>query len=90
MCDWKNIMVVGTDEKAIVMACYELENLLNLRKGPFLRKGKWDFKRRFSPRMIHSGWDFDVFPDNYLRKIAHYGFDSVIILLQEIRCDISP
>ncbi len=79
VCDGTGILVAGSDEKLAGRGCYELENIMNLRKGPFMKKGSRDFKNRFSPRMIHSGWDYDAFPENYLRKIAHSGFDSVLV-----------
>ena len=79
VCDGTGILVAGSDEKLVARGCHELENLLNLRRGPFLKPGEWEFENRFSPRMVHSGWDFDVFPDQYLNQIAHHGFDSVLV-----------
>ncbi len=79
VCDRQNIYIVGADEKNAARGCYAVENKLNLRRAPCLKTGEWILENRFSPRMTHSGWGLDVFPDNYLNKIAHAGYDSILI-----------
>ena len=39
---------------------------------------RWLYKPAFSPQMVHSGYGFDEFPDEYLMRIARankYGLD---------------
>ena len=65
------VEIRAADNRALHQAYYHLEDLMNLRRAPFLKIGRERRRMRFSPRMIHSGYGCDVFPDNYLKRIAH-------------------
>ena len=73
------IVVTAADERGIAQALYDLENLLTDRKAPFLKKKTFEKKPLFSPRMIHSGYGMDEFPDEYLNACAHHGFDAILV-----------
>ena len=77
----REIRLSGTED-SIRRAGFHLEDHLNLREGPFLQPGKQEFHPQFSPRMIHSGWGMDEYPDSHLRAIAHAGFDSIIVFVK--------
>ena len=64
----KGIAVTAADDRGIAQALYDLENCMNDRKAPFLKKGVSEKKPLFSPRMIHSGYAIDEFPDAYLKS----------------------
>jgi hypothetical protein len=73
------IVVCGCDERGTGQGCYFLEDLMNLRQGPFLEPQDIIRQPLFSPRMIHSGWGIDQFPDPHLNAIAHAGMDTLLL-----------
>lgn len=84
VCNDKQIIVCGNDERGTAQGCYYLEDLMNLKEAPVI---KWqDIVRKpvFSPRMVHSGWGMDQFPDSHLKAIAHYGFDAIILTVKGV------
>ncbi|MBQ6329917.1 MAG: hypothetical protein IJI35_12945 [Kiritimatiellae bacterium] len=80
------VKVRAVDSRAAAQALYHLEDLMNLRGAPFLRKGVEKRRSRFSPRMTHSGWAVDVFPDAHLAQIAHAGMDAIVIFVRDVDC----
>lgn len=75
----ETVTVHGFDERGVGQGCYYLEDLLNLREGPFLEAQDVVRAPIFSPRMIHSGWGIDQFPDPHLNAIAHAGMDAILV-----------
>lgn len=73
------IVIHGCDERGVGQGCYYLEDLMNLREGPFVAKQDTVRAPAFSPRMIHSGWGIDQFPDPHLNAIAHAGMDAILV-----------
>ncbi len=73
------VNVTASDERSLAQALYHLEDLMNLRAAPYLKIGVENRERLFSPRMTHSGWACDDFPDAYLRRIAHAGMDAILV-----------
>lgn len=84
VCSKNRIIVCGFDERGAAQGSYYLEDLMNLREAPFLKLQ--DVKREpvFSPRMTHSGWGIDQFPDAHLNAMAHYGFDSILVFARGV------
>jgi hypothetical protein len=78
------VKVAAADSRAAAQALYHLEDLMNLRGGPFLKKGVESRRSMFSPRMTHSGWAVDVFPDAHLAQIAHAGMDAIVIFVKDV------
>ncbi len=78
------VTVQAADERAFAQALYHLEDLMNLRKAPFLKKGTEMRRSMFSPRMTHSGWGVDVFSDAHLAQIAHAGMDAIVIFIKDV------
>ena len=78
------ITVCGHDERGTGQACYYLEDLMNLREAPFLTAGDRTREPVFSPRMVHSGWGIDQFPDPHLNAIAHTGFDAILVFVKGV------
>ncbi|MGD9496454.1 MAG: hypothetical protein AB7Y46_09095 [Armatimonadota bacterium] len=76
------ITVCGCDERGVGQGCYFLEDLMNLREGPFLEPQDIVRAPIFSPRMIHSGWGIDQFPDQHLNAIAHAGMDAILVFVK--------
>ena len=78
------VEVVASDERSYARALYHLEDLMDLRGGPFLKKGAETRRALFSPRMSHSGYELDRFPDAYLAQMARHGFDAILIFVRDI------
>lgn len=78
------VKITAADSRAAAQALYHLEDLMNLRRAPFLSKGAEMRRPMFSPRMTHSGWGLDVFPDSHLAQIAHAGMDAIVIFVRAI------
>ena len=76
------VVICGYDERGVGQACYHLEDLMNLREAPFLMQTDQVREPVFSPRMVHSGWGIDQFPDAHLNAVAHAGFDSILIFVK--------
>jgi hypothetical protein len=73
------IVICGCDERGTGQGCYYLEDLMNLREAPFVETQDRARTPIFSPRMVHSGWGIDQFPDPHLNAIAHAGMDAVLV-----------
>ena len=56
-----------------------LEDTLNLREAPFLKTGVERRKKLITPRIVHSGWGIELFPDSHLNAIMHAGFDAIAV-----------
>lgn len=97
-CNAHVITIEGADERGIAMGCYYLESVMTMREAPFIPHTDGLLKEPlFSPRMIHSAYAMDVFTENYLKRIAHAGFDTILVYLQKDAnhgingpCDFNP
>ncbi len=76
------ISICGFDERGVGQGCYYLEDLMNLREGPFVPVMDEVRAPVFSPRMVHSGWGIDRYPDQHLNAMAHAGMDSILIFVK--------
>lgn len=79
-----SIIVCGFDARGTAQGSYYLEDLMNLREAPFLKRQNVKREPVFSPRMTHSGWGIDQFPDAHLNSMAHYGFDSILVFARGV------
>lgn len=78
------VKITAADSRAAAQALYHLEDMMNLRRAPFLRAGTKTRRSMFSPRMTHSGWAVDVFPDGHLSQIAHAGMDAILVFIKDV------
>ncbi len=81
-CTQNRVTICGADPLGTAHGSYFLEDLMNLREAPFLTVQSIVRQPVMTPRMVHSGWGMDQFPDSQLRAMAHYGFDSVIVTVR--------
>lgn len=80
----ESIVVCGCDERGVGQGSYYLEDLMNLREAPFVKRQDTVREPVFSPRMIHSGWGLDVYPDAHLNAMAHAGIDAILVFVKDI------
>lgn len=78
------VRVMGFDSRGCAQGCYQLEDRMNRIRAPFLSLGHFHFAPAFSPRMVHSGYQMDRFPDAHLSAIAHAGMDAIIIFVKDV------
>lgn len=71
------ITVEGYDPMGVAQGLYYLEDLMNLRKAPFLKKGVIKRKAVFSGRYTHSPLGMFEWPDEALAMVAHAGMDCI-------------
>jgi hypothetical protein len=83
-----NVVVTGFDSAGACQGSILLEDLMNFRQAPFLRRGTTARKPLFSPRMIHSGFGLDQYPDEHLAAIAHAGLDAILVFVKDV--DTTP
>jgi hypothetical protein len=77
----QRIVICGHEDHGTAQGCYYLEERMNLRAGPMVEHQDLTREPLFSPRMIHSGWGLDHYPDDYLNLMAHYGFDAALLFV---------
>ena len=80
----RSIVISAFDERGAAQALYYLEDLMTFRKAPFLEKGVNAKRAMYSPRMVHSGYGIDWFPDAHLSAIAHAGMDAILLFVKEV------
>ena len=72
------ITIKGNTRRGVIY----LEDEMRFRKAPFLKKGETTKKDMFSPRMVHSAWGLDQYPDSHLNAIIHAGFDAILVYVK--------
>ena len=87
-CNSNEITIRACDEKGACQGCYFLEDLMNLREAPFIKQDSFVRTPAFTPRMVHSGWQLDFYPDAHLNSIAHSGFDAILVFTTDV--DTTP
>ena len=78
------ITINGNDERGMAQALYDIEKSLKRKKALYLSKGEYKNKPAFSPRMVHSAYGLDIFPDEYLLNLVKEGVDSIILFCKGI------
>lgn len=78
------VIISASGDRAVHFGGVYLEDLMNLREAPFLKKGTEKRERLITPRIVHSGWGIDKFPDAHLNAILHAGFDAITIFVTGI------
>lgn len=76
------IYITGFDERGIAQALYALEDVMNMRRAPFVEYGTVKRKPLYSPQMVHSGYRIDDFPSEYLARVAHEGRDAILVFTE--------
>lgn len=79
-----SVTVMGHDARQTAQGVYHLEDLMNLRAGPFLETGTSTRRSLMKVRMTHSGYGNDIFPDEHLIQMAHFGMTSILVFLDDI------
>jgi len=82
------IKVTGYDSRSAAQGLYHLEDLMNLAEAPILDHNDITRKPLYSPRMVHSGFGLDLYPDEHIRAIAHQGINALLVFVKGV--DLTP
>ena len=82
------VILCGQNSRFSAQAGYFIEDLMNLDEAPVLDKQDLTRTSLFNPRMVHSGYGLDMFPDEYLRHVAHAGISALLVFVKDV--DITP
>ena len=77
------VRITGATPREAYQGCCRLEDELGPRGRPAAKRGVRTFTRMFSPRMTHSGWEVEKFPDVYLDQLAHAGMDAILVFIAD-------
>ena len=78
------VKITGNMSRDTFCGSVYFEDQLNLREAPFIEFQTLERKKLISPRITHSGWGIELFPDSHLNAIAHAGFDAVVVFVTAI------
>jgi len=78
-----NITIEGYDNRGITQALYFLEDLMKIRKAPFLKKQVICRRAVFERRISQSPFGMFEWPDQALLHLAHSGMDTIALWLKE-------
>lgn len=84
LCSKERVIICGNDDRGAGQGSYYLEDLMNLREAPALKFEDQVREPLFSPRMVHSGFGLDEYPDSYLNAIAHAGMDAILVFAKGV------
>ena len=87
-CNKDEVIIRSCDARGAAQGCYYIEDWMNLREAPFLKHVDIVRTPVFTPRMIHSGWQLDRFPDAHLSMMAHAGFNAILVFTTDV--DMTP
>ncbi len=79
-----SIRVYGYDARGAAQGLFYLEDIMCMNRAPYVEKGTIRKKPMLVPRMIHSGYGMEEWPDEYLMKVAHDGRDALMVFVTGI------
>ncbi len=77
------ISVEGYDSRGVMQGLFFMEDLMNIRRGPFMKKGNIRRRALFDFRMVQSPLGMFDYTDEALSLMAHFGYDSVDVWLKD-------
>ncbi len=80
----KEILINAYDDRGAAQAVYDIEKMLLRRKAPFLEVGRYASKPLFSPRMVHSAYGLEEYPEGYMQNLVKEGVDAIVVFVKDI------
>ncbi|MBE6688938.1 MAG: hypothetical protein E7588_06635 [Ruminococcaceae bacterium] len=77
------ITLEGYDVRGVAQGLYYMEDMMNIRRAPFLTHGTTARKAMFSPRTCQSPFGMFEYHDAALSIIAHMGFDTIDMWMKD-------
>lgn len=75
------VIVCGFDARGCAQGIYRLEDQMTSVHAPYIKKETVHYAPAFSPRMVHSGFGEEDYPDAHLSAIAHAGMDAILLMV---------
>ncbi len=82
------ITLEGYDSRGVAQGLYFLEDLMNLRRAPYLEKRVIARKAMFTPRIVQSPFGMLEFGDEALSQIAHLGYDAISLWIKDLNLSL--
>ncbi len=82
--DKDGITVTAHDDRGAQQALFYIEDLMTFESAPCLAYGKIEKRAMYTPQMVHSAYDIDDFPDEYIARIAHEGRDALLLFTKGV------
>ena len=79
-----SVTVCGFDERGCAQGLYQLEDRMTGIRAPYLKQGLTHYAPAFSPRMVHSGFGQELYPEQHLSAIAHAGMDAILLFVYDM------
>jgi len=79
----EGISVTAHDSRGGMQAMFLLAEEMDLRRAAAIRMGIFRRKPKFSPRMVHSGYSNNEYPDFHLTQIARAGMDALLVYVSQ-------
>ncbi len=84
IADGNSIKIIGADSRSAAQGGYYVEDLMNLAEAPIIAHTDVTRAPLYSPRMVHSGFGLDIFPDEHIRAIAHHGINALLVFVEGV------
>lgn len=75
------VIICGFDARGCAQGIYRLEDQMSGVRAPYVKKETIHYAPAFSPRMVHSGFGEEDYPDAHLSAIAHAGMDAILLMV---------
>ena len=82
------ITLEGHDDRGAAQGLYFLEDLMSVRRAPFVKHGVIARKALFSPRFSQSPFGMFEWTDEALLYLAHAGMDTITLWIKDINLDL--
>ena len=79
-----SVILTAPDSRMAAQAGYFLEDLMNIAEGPYLKPETLTRTSILNPRMVHSGYGLDMYPNEHLINIAHSGISSILVFIKGV------
>ncbi len=84
LTDENGITILGNTSRGAAQGVYYLEDNMTFEGAPAMSYGNLSMEPMFSPRMVHSGYGLDKYPDEYLAVVAHQGRDAILVFTKDV------
>jgi len=81
------IELIGHDDRGVAQGLYFLEDLMSVRRAPYLKKQTIKRHALFSPRFSQSPLGMFEWTDEALLHLAHAGMDTITLWIKDINID---
>ena len=77
------VLIEGYDDRGIAQGLYYLEDLMNIKKAPIIKRGVVARKALFTPRITQSPFGMYEWCDEAFKIVAHRGFDTISLWVKD-------